>query len=77
MAKRRKEVRTYKYDCTLTGETYVLTQKLDKTDELISVDAYYQLNPEKDDRTLAVKKKLGVGEEKEEVETSKDSDTVQ
>ncbi len=65
MAKRRKEVRTYKYDCTLTGETYVLTQKLDKVDELISVDAFYQLNPDKDDRPKSIKKKLGVEEETE------------
>ncbi len=69
MAKRKKEVRTYKYDCTLTGETFVLTQKLTKVDELISVDAYYQLNPDKDDRPKAIKKKLGVDEDEATSET--------
>lgn len=65
MAKRRKEQRTYKYECSLTGETFSLTQKLNKVDELVSVEAYYQLNPEKDDRTVAIKKKLGIEDSEE------------
>ena len=67
MAKRRKEKRTYKYQCTITGKDYIRTTKTDKTDDLVSIDAYYQLNPEKDDRTEVVKKRLGVGEEEETV----------
>ncbi len=60
MSKRKREQRTYKYECTLTGQEYRLTNKITKVDELISVDAYYQLNADKDDRPAAVKKKLGI-----------------
>lgn len=60
MAKRRKEKRTYKYECTMTEEKYVLTQKAENPDELLSVTAYYEMNPEMDDRTEDVKKKLGL-----------------
>lgn len=61
MARRRqKEKRTYKYECTLTGEEFILTSKAENPDELVSVKAFYELNPEKDDRPLDIKKKLGV-----------------
>lgn len=58
MAKRRREKRTYKYDCTLTGETFVLTEKAANPDELFSVEAWYEMNPEKDDRPENIKKKV-------------------
>lgn len=60
MAKRRKEKRIYKYDCSLTGETYKLTQEAKNPDELMSVKAWYEMNPEHDDRPEDVKKVLGV-----------------
>lgn len=56
MAKRRKENQTYRYECSLTGEKFSLTKKVDNTDELVSVEGYYELNPEEDDRTEATKK---------------------
>ena len=59
MAKRRKEKKTYKYECTLTGQSYVVTQKVENPDDLVSVAGYYELHPEKDDRPADVKKKLG------------------
>ncbi len=65
MAKRKREKRYYKYSCTLTGETFKLTEKIDNTDELTSIMAYYEMNPEKDDRPLVIKKKLGVETEEE------------
>ena len=56
MAKRRKEKKTYKYDCSLTGETFVLTTKAENPDELLSVKAWYEIHQEDDDRPEAVKK---------------------
>ncbi|MCT4641331.1 MAG: hypothetical protein N4A33_03470 [Bacteriovoracaceae bacterium] len=63
MAKRRREQRTYKYSCTLTNEEFVLTTKVDNPDDLMSVNAYYEMNPEEDDRPDDVKKKLGIDKE--------------
>ena len=63
MAKRKKEKRTYKYECNLTGEEYILTKKVDNPDDLMSVKAYYEMHPEEDDRPEHIKKKLGVLEE--------------
>ncbi len=60
MAKRRREIKTYKYECTLTGEKYTLTQKAENADDLMSVAAYYEMHAEKDDRPLDIKKKLGL-----------------
>ncbi len=66
MAKRRrKEVKTYRYECTLTEEKYTVTEKAENPDDLVSVAAYYDMNPEKDDRPDFIKKKLGVLEPKE------------
>jgi hypothetical protein len=62
MAKRRKEKRTYKYACNLTGEEYILTKKVDNPDNLMSVKAYYEMNPDDDDRPEDVKKLLGFQE---------------
>jgi hypothetical protein len=62
MAKRRKEKRTYKYSCNLTGEEYTLTKKVDNPDNLMSVKAYYEMNPDDDDRPEDVKKLLNIQE---------------
>lgn len=62
MAKRRKEKRTYKYACNLTGEEFILTKKVDKPDNLMSVKAYYQMHPDEDDRPEDVKKLIGFQE---------------
>lgn len=60
MSRRRREKTTYTYECTLTGESYTVTEKSERPDELVSVAGYYQLHPEKDDRPMDVKIKLGV-----------------
>ena len=44
----------------MTEEKYVLTQKAENPDELMSVTAFYEMNPELDDRTEDIKKKLGL-----------------
>ncbi len=63
MAKRKKEKKIYKYECSLTGETYKLTQKAENPDELLSVNAWYEMNSDKDDRPEDIKKRLGVESE--------------
>ena len=60
VAKRRrnKNIQFFDYECSLTGESFRTIKEAKNPDELISVKAYYELNPEKDDRPEVVKKKL-------------------
>lgn len=58
--KRRREKITYNYECSLSGEQFTTTQKAPNPKELVSIKAYYELHPEKDDRPAVVKKKLGI-----------------
>ena len=61
MARKKKKIKqVYRYECTMTGETYKTTKKVDNTDDLVSVNAYYELNPEEDDRPENIKKELGI-----------------
>tara|TARA_B100000925_G_scaffold291930_1_gene282595 strand:- start:3611 stop:3793 length:183 start_codon:yes stop_codon:yes gene_type:complete len=52
--------KTYDYECTITGEKYTVTQKAKNPDDLISVQAWYELNEDKDDRPEVEKIKLGL-----------------
>ncbi len=65
MAKRRKEKKTYKYECNLTEEKYILTAKAQNPDDLMSITAYYEMNSEEDDRPADIKKKLGIAPKEE------------
>ena len=60
MAKRRREKIVYHYECTISGEKYTLDKKLDNTEDLVSVQSYYELNPDQDDRPADIKKQLGL-----------------
>lgn len=60
MAKRRKEKKTYKYECNLTEEKYILTAKAENPEDLMSITAYYEINADEDDRPADIKKKLGI-----------------
>lgn len=61
MAKRKKAAKkTYKYTCSLTEEEYITTRQAPNPEELTSVNAYYEMNPEEDDRPDIVKIKLGI-----------------
>lgn len=63
MARRwRKDIKFYDYECTLTGEKFRMTKEAKNPDELVSVKAYYELHPEKDDRSEVVKKQIGMEE---------------
>lgn len=57
---RKKKVQIFKYNCTITDEEFKTTAKADNPDDLISVAAYYEMNPEKDDRPEHIKKELGI-----------------
>ena len=61
MKRNRRERITHDYECTMTGETFTMTEKAPNPKELVSVKAYYELNADKDDRPAVIKKKLGVG----------------
>lgn len=65
-SKRRREKVTYNYTCSLTGEEYVTTEKAQHPKELLSVKAWYEMNPDQDDRPAVVKKKLGLPTSPEE-----------
>lgn len=58
--KRRREKIVYNYECSITNEAFVLTEKAPNPKDLVSIKAYYELNPEMDDRPAVVKKKLGI-----------------
>lgn len=58
--KRKREKVTYNYTCSLTGEEFVMTEKAKEPKELLSVKAYYEMNPDMDDRPAVIKKKLGL-----------------
>lgn len=64
--KRRREKITYNYECSLTGEQFVTTARAQHPKELLSVKAYYEMNPDMDDRPAIIKKKLGIPENKDE-----------
>ncbi len=62
MKRHKREKLTYTYECSLTGEEFVMTSKAQNPKDLLSVKAYYELHPENDDRPAIIKKKLGIKE---------------
>lgn len=60
---KKKIKKIYKYECTMTGEVFKTTQEAKNPDELVSVKAYYELNPDKDDRPNDVKMRIQQEEE--------------
>jgi hypothetical protein len=49
---------TYYYECTITGEKFKVSRQAPNPDDLISVKAFYDMHPEKDDRPEDIKKKV-------------------
>ena len=60
MGKRRKDKKIYRYECQITGDTFKRTTQAENPDDLMSVGAYYEMNPDKDDRPAVIKKQLGI-----------------
>lgn len=77
MAKRSRAGRIYKYKCTITEEEFKTTSKSNSPEELISVRAYYEMNPEEDDRPEAIIKGLGDLPEVSNEEMSDDEEETQ
>ena len=46
----KKHREFYKYQCSITNESFTLGRKAPKPEELVSVAAWYELNPQHDDR---------------------------
>ena len=57
---RTKQKVVYRYDCTITGENFRTTREAAHPKELVSVKAFYELNPDKDDRPDYIKKQAEV-----------------
>jgi hypothetical protein len=49
-SKRKREKMTYNYQCSLTAEEFVMTEKAPNPKELLTVKAFYEMNPDLDDR---------------------------
>ena len=63
---KKKIKKIYKYECTITGETFKTTAEAPHPDELQTVSSYYQMNPELDDRPIEAKLKAKNQEEEAE-----------
>jgi hypothetical protein len=63
VAKRRRGKQFYSYECSITGKKFKRTRKVENTDELMSVHAYYDLHPENDDRPDHIKAQILAAEE--------------
>lgn len=55
---RKKFKKIFRYSCTLTGEEFKVTAEAKNPDDLMSVKAFYEMNPERDDRPEHIKIQL-------------------
>lgn len=60
---KKKIKKIYKYECTITGESFKTTEEAENPNELMTVAAYYQMHPENDDRPAEIKLKIKNTEE--------------
>ena len=70
MSRKKRNKKLYFYNCTLTEERFKTTQEAPNPDELLSVNSFYEMNPEMDDRPenikLEVESRAKEAESKEE-----------
>jgi len=55
---KKKIKKIYKYECNVSGEQFKTTAEAPSPGDLTTVSAYYQMNPELDDRPLEIKVKI-------------------
>ena len=55
---RKKQKKLYKLQCTITEEFYKTTRDAPNPDDLVCIEAYYDLHPEEDDRPENIKIQL-------------------
>ncbi len=60
---KKKIKKIYKYECNVTGEAFKTTAEAKSPGDLTTVSAYYQMNPELDDRPVDIKLKIKNEEE--------------
>lgn len=65
MARKKTKI-TYTYKCSISGKKFLRTRKITNTDELVSVNSFYELNPDKDDRPEKVKKEILLRQEEDQ-----------
>ncbi len=66
MARKQKK-QIFRYECSLTGESFKTTKKAKNPDELVSVAAYYEMHPEKEDRPEHILKEIEAAAEAKEL----------
>jgi hypothetical protein len=60
---KKKIKKIYKYECNVSGETFKTTSEAPSPGDLTTVSAFYQMNPELDDRPMDIKLKIKNEEE--------------
>lgn len=55
---KKKIKKIYKYECNVSGELFKTTSEAPSPGDLTTVSAFYQMNPELDDRPLEIKVKI-------------------
>lgn len=55
---KKKIKKIYKYECNVSGEQFKTTAEAPSPGDLTTVSAFYQMNPELDDRPLEIKVKI-------------------
>ena len=58
MSRKKKNKKLFFYNCTLTEERFKTTKEAPNPDELVSTKAYYEMNPEMDDRPENIKAEI-------------------
>ena len=62
---KKKLKKIYKYECTISAESFKTTAEAPNPGELTTVSSYYQMHPDKDDRPIEIKIKVKAKEEEE------------
>lgn len=70
---RRKHKKFYRYKCSITEQEFKVTREADNPDDLMSIEAYYELHPEDEDRPESVLAELAVEKENREKESEGNS----
>ena len=60
---KKKLKKIYKYECNVSGEVFKTTAEAKSPGDLTTVSAFYQMNPEHDDRPMDIKLKIKNEEE--------------
>lgn len=55
---KKKQYTFHYYECSISGERFKRTAKAQDPESLVSVESYYELNEEQDDRPEHIKKKM-------------------